>query len=103
VFTAGDLPEDAARMLEPAVSVDAALSMSWGLGWALEGTPGEAAFFHWGANPGYQAFATGNSASRRAMVLLTNSDHGLKVAAGLSRASGGAYRAFAFPMLNPAD
>jgi CubicO group peptidase (beta-lactamase class C family) len=43
-------------------------SVSWGLGWGLEGHGG---FFHWGSNPGFKSFALGSVSARSAIVVLS--------------------------------
>ncbi|GAA2755098.1 serine hydrolase domain-containing protein [Actinopolymorpha rutila] len=79
-------PEGVESMLTPHVRLDRPLA--WGLGWglSLEGGPGkEWAFWQWGDNPGYKAFAAGSPGADLGVVVLTNGDQGLDVAAGLVR------------------
>lgn len=51
--------------------------IGWGLGWGVETTTG--AFFQWGKMDGIRAFAMGNPRTRSAVVLLTNSNRGLRL------------------------
>ncbi|MFD2082335.1 CubicO group peptidase, beta-lactamase class C family [Actinopolymorpha cephalotaxi] len=79
-------PEGVESMLAPHVRLDPPLA--WGLGWGLilEGGPTkERMFWQWGDNPGYKAFAAGSPAADVGVVVLTNGDQGLDVAAGLVR------------------
>lgn len=48
-----------------------------GLGWGLE--PAQGTFFHWGANSGATAFVIGAPAQQSALVLMANSDAGLRL------------------------
>lgn len=58
----------------PVPAIDPAVA--WGLGWGLEtGTP---AFFHWGDQKGYKAFAMGSPRNPTAVAVLTNGDSGLR-------------------------
>ncbi|WP_307692836.1 hypothetical protein, partial [Variovorax boronicumulans] len=49
----------------------------WGLGWGIEATDGT--FFQWGKMDGIRAFAMGNPTTQSAVVLLTNSNRGLRL------------------------
>jgi CubicO group peptidase (beta-lactamase class C family) len=51
--------------------------IGWGLGWGVEVTDG--AFFQWGKMDGIRAFAMGNQRTQSAVVLLTNSNRGLRL------------------------
>lgn len=62
-------------MLQPQVSVSAALT--WGLGWGLENTDLGPAFWHWGDNPGYKSMALALPARETGIVIMTNGDRGL--------------------------
>ncbi len=48
--------------------------LAWGLGWGLQSD--EDAFFQWGDNGGFKAFAMGRVRDRSAVVVLTNSETG---------------------------
>ncbi|MGR4869360.1 serine hydrolase [Variovorax sp. LARHSF232] len=51
--------------------------IGWGLGWGVEATDGT--FFQWGKMDGIRAFAMGNPTTQSAVVLLTNSNRGLRL------------------------
>ncbi len=57
----------------PASDVRASEHVSWGLGWGLQHAPGPEAFWHWGDNGDFQAFAMGSRPLGRAMVCMSNS------------------------------
>jgi CubicO group peptidase (beta-lactamase class C family) len=65
------------EMLTPHVHLHEGLA--WGLGWGLASENGEDTFWHWGENGLFQNFALGNPSRRSGIVVLTNSDKGLKV------------------------
>jgi CubicO group peptidase (beta-lactamase class C family) len=89
-------------MLNPTVTVDPALSFSWGLGWGLETFAGDLYFFHWGANPGFQSFVMASRKTGQGIVILTNSENGLEAAREIVRATmGGNHRIFESPLLHP--
>jgi CubicO group peptidase (beta-lactamase class C family) len=81
-------PHVATHMLTPQVPVnDAGLDAErspaevqtnahvwWGLGWGLQRTPGREAFWHWGDNGVFQAFAMGLPRHRSGMVCMANSE-----------------------------
>ncbi len=54
--------------------VDAGIG--WGLGWGVE--PGAGTFFQWGKMEGVRAFVMGSVAQQTAVVMLTNSNRGLR-------------------------
>ncbi|HEX6712378.1 MAG TPA: serine hydrolase domain-containing protein, partial [Thermoleophilaceae bacterium] len=68
----------AAPMFEPAAHIDAELA--WGLGLGLCGE----VFWHWGDCGDFQSTVVGSRAERRALVCLTNSEHGLPLCAELT-------------------
>lgn len=51
--------------------------IGWGLGWGVE--PSGGTFFQWGKMTGARAFVMGSPAQQRAVVLLTNSNTGLRL------------------------
>lgn len=69
--------------------------IGWGLGWGIEATGG--AFFQWGKMDGIRAFAMGHPKTRTAVVLLTNSNRGLRLMDAAAEAIlPGAHPAFAW-------
>lgn len=56
---------------------DTEKEIGWGLGWGIEATDGT--FFQWGKMDGIRAFAMGNPKTQSAVVLLTNSNRGLRL------------------------
>jgi CubicO group peptidase (beta-lactamase class C family) len=69
-----------AALLDRPVPVDPALHLEWGLGWAVERLDDRVLFFHWGANPGFHAFAIGEAGRGEAIVILANGEGGLDLA-----------------------
>lgn len=69
------------------VDVDTRLNLSWGLGWGLERSADGVHLWQWGNNPGYRAFVLAVPGSGDGLVLLTNSDAGLKLVEPLVRAN----------------
>ena len=85
------------------VEVNRKLKLAWGLGVAIEVAP-RRAFFHWGANPGYQSFFLVQPGSGRGVLFLTDSDHGLDLVDRLvADFVPGRHPALSFPMLHPKD
>jgi len=76
-----------AMTAESPVDVDAGLNLAWGLGWGLETSADGTRFWQWGNNPGYRAFVLAMPASGDGLVLLTNSDAGLKLVEPLVKAN----------------
>ncbi len=58
------------------VVADASLGIGWGLGWGIEGNH----IWQWGNNTGYRAFAIASLKTGDGVVMLTNSENGLKLA-----------------------
>lgn len=58
-----------------------------GLGWGLEQSADGAQLWQWGSNPGYRAFVLAVPGSGDGLVLLTNSDAGMKLVEPLVRAA----------------
>jgi CubicO group peptidase (beta-lactamase class C family) len=80
------------RMLAPESHVDAGCSncigrpvtrtseaISWGLGWGLEETAHGRTFWHWGDNGDFKAFVAASVASKRGVVIFTNSANGMMI------------------------
>jgi CubicO group peptidase (beta-lactamase class C family) len=93
--------ESALRItLEQPVRVDQRLGLHWALGWGLADDESGRYLWHWGNNPGYRAFVMVSPASGDGMVLLTNSEQGLKLAEPLlNTVLPGVHPVLAFPML----
>ena len=53
--------------------------LDWGLGWALEYSGGQKYFWHWGDATIYKTFAIASRESGKGVVILTNSQDGLKI------------------------
>lgn len=90
---------------QPTPEVQTDGQVSWGLGWGLQHGPGGEAFWHWGDNGEFQAFALGWSAStdlarqRAGMICMANSASGRALWADLfGGAFGGAQPAIAWLM-----
>ncbi len=82
------------------VAVDPPLHLTWGLGWGIEGSGDTAMLWHWGSNPGYRTFVMVAPASGDGLVMLSNSDQGLALAAPLVQAVlPGAHPVFQSPLL----
>lgn len=85
------------------VEVNSKIRLGWGLGLALEGVP-RRAYFHWGANPGFQSFFMVQPASGRGVLFFTDSDNGLDlVNVAVAKFVPGNHPALRFPMLHPKD
>lgn len=70
------------RMLKPATDVgDEAVEgrIAWGLGWGLQESADGRAFWHWGSNRGFKAFAIGYPEQGVGAVVFTNADLGWKL------------------------
>lgn len=85
-------PQTIRAMLAPQTKVDAGCSncvgrpvtepstnISWGLGVGLEQTAKGRFFWHWGDNGDFKAFMAGSAASKRAVVIFTNSSNGMMI------------------------
>jgi CubicO group peptidase (beta-lactamase class C family) len=89
--TAGDYGRFVAEVLRPRhLGADRALAMlspqvevedgvSWGLGWGLEQDAGT--LWHWGDNGDFRCFVMASRERREGLVLFTNSNNGLAIAA----------------------
>jgi len=69
------VPRANSIQLENALETDP--NVGWGLGWGMEATNGT--FFQWGKLDGLRALAMGNVETQTAVVLLTNSNRGLRL------------------------
>jgi CubicO group peptidase (beta-lactamase class C family) len=87
-------------MLAPQVEVDADRRLAWGTGVALA-APGW--FFHWGVNPGFRALVVGARGRGEAIVVLTDGDGGMELAADVVRDRFGDLPLLTFPLLYPPD
>jgi CubicO group peptidase (beta-lactamase class C family) len=95
---AGDRIVDA--MTARQVVVDAERRMSWGLGLGLAEPEW---LFHWGANRGYRALFVGSRARGAGVVVVTDSDGGMELAARVVRERFGDLPLLGFPMLYPPE
>ncbi|HMG57979.1 MAG TPA: serine hydrolase domain-containing protein [Kofleriaceae bacterium] len=95
---AGDPVVD--RMTARQVAVDPARGLAWGVGVALAEPEW---MFHWGANAGYRALFVGSRARGAGVVVVTDSDAGMELAARVVREQFGDLPLLGFPMLYPAD
>jgi CubicO group peptidase (beta-lactamase class C family) len=85
------------------VWVQRQIKLGWGLGLAVEDTPRKA-YFHWGANPGFQSFFIVQPASGRGVLFLTDSDNGLDLVNDVvAKFLPGNHPVLRFPMLHPKD
>jgi CubicO group peptidase (beta-lactamase class C family) len=73
------LPETRAEMLRPHVNYRHLPALGWSLGWGIQQTANSFALWHWGSIPGFKTFAVAFPDRRFGIVLMTNSDNGLKV------------------------
>jgi len=80
-------PAMLALIADSPVQVSPELNLSWGLGWGLERSGDGVRLWQWGNNPGYRAFVLAVPDSGDGLVLLTNSDAGLKLVDPLVRAA----------------
>lgn len=94
----GDPVVDA--MTAPQVVVDAGRRLSWGTGLALAEPEW---LFHWGANPGFRALFVGSRARGQGVVVVTDSDGGMELAARVVRERFGDLALLGFPLLYPQD
>ncbi len=95
------------QILAKPVVADQSSKVEWGLGWGLGWGPTHTStsehaplLWHWGNNYGYRAFVIAAPATGDAMILLTGSDQGLKLAPALTaHIIPGQLELFQFPML----
>lgn len=57
--------------------------VGWGLGWGIE--PSHGSFFQWGKMSGVRALAMGSAARQSGVVVLTNSNRGLRLMSDIAR------------------
>jgi CubicO group peptidase (beta-lactamase class C family) len=95
---AGDPVVD--RMMARQVTVDAERRLSWGLGLALAEPEW---IFHWGANPGFRALFVGSRVRGAGIVVVTDSEGGMELAARVVRDHFGELALLGFPLLYPPD
>jgi len=74
-------------MLNPTVPVEAASSLSWGLGLGLEKSGDDLFFFHRENSPGFQCFVIASRKTGNGIVVFTNSGNGLDAAADIVAAT----------------
>lgn len=81
------------EMLRPQVRVSDQLS--WGLGWGIQHTEKGVSYWHWGDNTGFKTFAMFSIENQDGIVVLTNSENGLKlIETIMSKVVDGGHRAF---------
>jgi CubicO group peptidase (beta-lactamase class C family) len=82
-------------MLKPHVSINRYLS--WGLGWGIQQVDTGETFWHWGSNSGFKSFVVASRPKKSAVVVMTNSDNGLRICKEIVVAAiGGEHPAFAW-------
>ena len=64
-------------MATPQVRLNSALH--WGLGWGIQRDEEGEVLWHWGANNSFRNFVIADPANGRAIVVLTNSENGIRV------------------------
>jgi len=100
-FMAATLANDRmmSLVLADPVDVDAALGLQWGLGWGIERAEGGHYIWQWGNNPGFRNFAMASVERKDGFVILTNSDHGMPLAASVAHSVlPGDHNVFRFPL-----
>ncbi len=92
VKSQGLKPPTAAAMLQPERSLESATwgaseeakqHLSWGLGWGLQATQRERAFWHWGDNGDAKAFTMVDVDTGSGFVYFANSSDGLSIAGAI--------------------
>jgi hypothetical protein len=82
------------------VPVDPSLNLSWGLGWGIERVQDNLYIWQWGNNTGYRAFVIASVRTGDGLVMLTNSENGLKLAKPLTqKVLPGEHKLFQSPVL----
>lgn len=88
-----------AQMLHPQIKLSP--SLTWGLGWALEQTSQGDYFWHWGDIEIFKCFTLASRNLQNGIVILTNSENGLKICQAITHNSiGGQHPAFSFYMID---
>jgi CubicO group peptidase (beta-lactamase class C family) len=90
------------RVLKPA-TVDTMLTPvlgDYGLGFGVQGTGGQASFFHGGSNKGFKCTMRGYRTLGRGAIVMTNADNGGRLAGEVLRAIAAEY---AWPDLKPVE
>jgi CubicO group peptidase (beta-lactamase class C family) len=59
-------------------------NLFWGLGWGIERKDGSTMLWHWGDNGVFKCFVMADPKSKSGVVMLTNSQNGLKIAEPLA-------------------
>ncbi|ACK68786.1 beta-lactamase [Gloeothece citriformis PCC 7424] len=86
------------EMLYPQIKITQ--SLDWGLGWGIEHTPNGNCFWHWGDVGTFKSFTVASPSLKTGIVILTNSENGLKISEEIVRlAIGGQHPAFRFSMI----
>ena len=87
------------QMLTPQIKLS--YSLDWGLGWGLEKTNIGNLFWHWGDLVTFKSFVVANKDLQTGIVILTNSQNGLKICEKIvSQAIGGKHPAFKYWMID---
>jgi len=72
--------ETISQLFSPQISIsEEDKKLFWGLGWGLEKTESDIAFWHWGDNSGYKCFVIALKGSKSALIYFTNSNKGLGI------------------------
>lgn len=88
------------QIIATPVQVDPGLNLAWGLGWGLERVQDNLYIWQWGNNTGYRAFVIASVRTGDGLVMLTNSENGLKLAEPLTqKILPGEHKLFKSPML----
>jgi CubicO group peptidase (beta-lactamase class C family) len=87
------------QMLTPQIKLS--YSLDWGLGWGLEKTNKGNFFWHWGDLVTFKSFIAASKDLKTGMVILTNSQNGLKICENIvNQAIGGKHPAFRYWMID---
>ncbi|GJI98807.1 hypothetical protein RugamoR57_55250 [Duganella caerulea] len=82
------------------VESDQSLNLSWGLGWGIERSRDNLYIWQWGNNTGYRAFVIASPRTGDGLVMLTNSENGLKLAEPITqKVLPDEHKLFRFPAL----